>query len=571
MKKVLPKIGAKPLLAKLLFALTLLAGTAAYTQEYTQEYSSAGVASAHPAATAAGIKMLEMGGNAFDAAIAITATIAVVEPAGSGLGGGGFWLLHQAKTGESVMLDGREKAPIRATQNMYLDEQGNVIADISIDGALSAGIPGEPAALAWLAENYAALPLSTTLQPAIDAARNGFAVTPGYQNLVEWRKDVLLQNPAAAEVFLHDGAVPVLGSLIIQPDLANTLEILAAQGHSGFYQGEIANALVKGVQDAGGIWSLEDLAQYQIVLRQPIVFDYRNIKVTSATLPSSGGLVLATSLNILENYDLTNMSETELIHITVEAMRRAYRDRAEFMGDTDFVEVPIEMLQSQSYANGLNQSIRVDRASKSAELAPTYRDSEKGQDTTHFSVIDHAGNRVSATLSINYPFGSGVMPAGTGVLLNDEMDDFSAKPATPNVYGLVGAQANAIAPGKRMLSSMSPTFVESDDRVLIVGTPGGSRIISMLLLAILEFEQGGEVESIVNRRRFHHQYLPDSIQFEKNSFNNSVVSELANLGHKLKEFNGTWGNMHAVMLHKLERKVSAASDKRGEGRASVIP
>ena len=533
-------------------------------------FAGAGVASAHPLATAAGVKMLKLGGNAFDAAIAVTSTIAVVDPAGSGIGGGGFWLLHDAANDQSIMVDGREKAPLAATRDMYLDENGDVIPGLSINGPLSAGIPGEPAALAWLAENYGALPLATSLQPAIHVARNGFAATERYHNLVDWRKDLLNQYPAAAAIFLDEGETPEIGQLIVQEDLANTLESIADNGRAGFYQGKIATALVEGIRDVGGIWTMQDLAEYQVVIRDPISIAYRDMKVTSAALPSSGGLVLAEMLNILENYDLVNMDEADFIHVNVEAMRRAYRDRAQYLGDSDFIDVPVAMLQSKEYAKGMNQSIRMDRASTSTSLAPTETGGNKGEDTTHFSVIDKDGNRVSATLSINYPFGSGVVPPGTGVLLNDEMDDFSSKPGTPNAYGLVGAEANAIEPGKRMLSSMSPTFVEDDRRIAVLGSPGGSRIITMALLGILEFERGGNAEAIVNRPRFHHQYLPDSIQYEINTLNTGIISDLANRGHKFKPLSRTWGNMHAVILDKATGRVEAASDARGEGEAQVI-
>jgi gamma-glutamyltranspeptidase/glutathione hydrolase len=468
------------------------------------------------------------------------------------------------------MLDGREKAPLAATRDMYLDENGDVIPGLSIGGPLSAGIPGEPAALVWLAENYGSLPLNVTLRPAIEAARNGFAVTERYRSLVEWRKELLNQYPATAQIFLDNGEVPELGHLIIQQDLADTLELLADQGHEGFYGGAMADALVAGITDVGGIWTIQDLAEYQVVIRKPVEITYRDMQITSAALPSSGGIVLAESLNILENYDMNFLEETDFMHVTVEAMRRSYRDRAEYMGDTDFVDVPVEMLTSKNYAKGLSQSIRMDHASESADLAPTSGDDVKGQDTTHFSVIDHAGNRVAATLSINYPFGSGVVAPGTGVLLNDEMDDFSSRPGSPNAYGLVGAEANAIEPGKRMLSSMSPTFIEDDERIAVLGTPGGSRIISMVLLAILEFDRGGSARRIVNRPRFHHQYLPDSIQFEKDTLDTKIISDLANRGHRFKPMNRTWGNMQAVFVNKITGRVTAASDRRGEGKAVVV-
>ena len=537
----------------------------------TTTYGAAGVATAHPVATAAGIKILEMGGNAFDAAIAITSTLAVVEPAGSGIGGGGFWLLYDSDEEQSIMLDGREKAPLAATRDMYLDDAGNVIPDLSISGALSAGIPGEPAALVWLEKNYGSMPLTVSLQPAIEAARNGFDVGPRYQKSIEYRLETISASPAAARIFLDNGAVPEIGTRIVQEDLANTLWTIAIQGHDGFYSGQVAEKLVSGVQEAGGIWTLEDLGNYQVEVREPVQAEFNGMTMTSAALPSSGGLVLAESLNILSNYDIDSMNDADFTHVTVEAMRRAYRDRAEFMGDSDFVEVLIPMLVDRHYANGLSQSIRMDSASKSAQLSPTWVDGKKGQDTTHFSVIDHEGNRVAATLSINYPFGSGIVPAGTGVILNDEMDDFSAKPGEPNVYGLVGARANAIEPGKRMLSSMSPTFLETGDRIAVLGTPGGSRIISMVLLGALEFHRGADADTVVNRPRFHHQYLPDVIQYETEALAEDTIADLEARGHQFKALNRTWGNMHAVILDKNSGDITAASDGRGEGQALVLP
>ncbi|WP_423906627.1 gamma-glutamyltransferase [Candidatus Spongiihabitans sp.] len=541
--------------------------------------AASGVATAHPIATAAGIKMLELGGNAFDAAIAITATLAVVEPASSGMGGGGFWLLYDADQDKSIMLDGREKAPLAATHDMYLDEQGNVVPNLSISGALAAGIPGQPAALVWLGKHYGALPLRVSLQPAIDAATNGFEVGQRYRKNIEYRIDAINAFSGAAEIFLIDGKVPEIGARIVQNDLAKTLRTLAVQGHDGFYAGDIAEKLVQGVKQSGGIWSLQDLAEYQVAVRQPVVVEYNGMTVTSAALPSSGGLVLAESLNILSNYDIESMDDVDFTHVTVEAMRRAYRDRAEYMGDTDFVEVPTKMLNDRQYANGLNQSLRMDRATPSAQLAPTWVDRQNGQDTTHFSVVDDQGNRVAATLSINYPFGSGVAPTGTGVLLNDEMDDFSAKPGQPNVYGLVGARANAIEPGKRMLSSMSPTFLETANRIAVLGTPGGSRIISMVLLSALKFHRRADTHSInqaiaqeiVGRPRYHHQYLPDVIQYEPGALSEQTIAALEARGHKFKPVNRKWGNMQVVIVDRDSGEITAASDGRGEGQAKVLP
>jgi len=535
--------------------------------------AESGIASASPLATAAGIEVLQKGGNAFDAAVAVSAALAVVEPAGSGLGGGGFWLLHDAAGGRDTMLDGREKAPLAATRDMYLDDAGAVIAGLSIDGALAAGIPGQPAALVWLAENRGRLPLAESLAPAIRLAEDGFAVNAKFRRQIEFRLAAVQASPAAAAVFLRDGQPPAEGAVIVQRDLAATLRALAARGHDGFYAGEVARRLVAGVRAAGGIWTLEDLRAYRVALRAPVAAEYRGMTVTSAALPSSGGLVLAQALNMLAGYDLPALDAADAAHLIVEALRRAYRDRAEYMGDADFVEVPSALLQSRQYAAGLRQSIRLDRATPSAALKSTVATAAtatapagEGADTTHFSVIDAAGNRVAATLSINYPFGSGLMPPGTGVLLNDEMDDFSAKPGAPNVYGLVGSDANAIAGGKRMLSSMSPTFLELDGRVAALGTPGGSRIISMVLLAALEFRRGRAAADIAARPRFHHQYLPDAVQFEPGALPPAVVDSLRARGHELDAKQRTWGDMH-IVIRAADGRIDAASDPRGHGAA----
>ncbi|MDZ7803717.1 gamma-glutamyltransferase [Thiohalophilus sp.] len=526
------------------------------------------VASAHPLATEAGLEILDAGGNAFDAAVAVSATLAVVEPYSSGLGGGGFWLLHEADSGRNIMLDGREKAPLQAHRDMYLDEQGNVIDGLSVDGPLAAGIPGEPAALVHLAEEYGRLPLGRSLAPAIRAAREGFEVTPHYRRMAGFRLEVLRRSPAAAEVFLHDNEVPAAGHIIRQHDLAQTLERLAVAGRAGFYQGELARRLVEGTREAGGIWTQADLAQYTVDEREPISVRYGDYRIISAPPPSSGGVALATMLNILEPYELDRLAAVDRQHLIIEAMRRAYRDRAEYLGDPDFVAMNIPRLTGKAHAARLRQSIEPERATDSS-LLPAATTDEEGSDTSHFSVLDREGNRVAATLSINYPFGSGFMPPGTGVLLNDEMDDFSAKPGVPNVYGLIGAEANAIEPGKRMLSSMSPTFVEHPDRVAILGTPGGSRIITMVLHGILGFTGDKDAAEIVAMPRYHHQYLPDQVQHEPEAIEPAQRRELSRRGHVLTELNHPYGNMQLIIWDKATRRVSAASDPRGEGRASI--
>ena len=527
------------------------------------------VASAHPLATQAGIEILEQGGNAFDAAVAVSAALAVVEPYGSGLGGGGFWLLHIAKDRVDVMLDGRERAPLAANRDMYLDDKGNVIPGASIDGPLAAGIPGTVAALEQLSKKYGSLPFSTTLAPAIAYARNGFAVDEHYRRMAGHRLTAL-QRSDAAEIFLSDDLVPEVGELIKQSDLAASLELITKQGAKAFYTGELAKQMVASVKEHGGIWSMEDLAEYKVVERFPEVIVYKGMRLVAASLPSSGGMALAEILNMLSFYEIERMKPVDRIHLLVEVMRRAYRDRAEHMGDPEFVDVPAGLLTSSVYTNKLIQSIDRDRATPSAELKAVAEPTGSGTDTTHFSIIDAAGNRVSATMSINYPFGSGFAAEGTGILLNDEMDDFSAKPGVPNVYGLVGAEANAIEPGKRMLSSMSPSFLETHDRIAILGTPGGSRIITMVLLAMLDFYQGGDAESMVNLGRFHHQYLPDKISFEPGVFDEVMVKALSKMGHQLEAMSNRYGNMQVVVANKKTGKVEAASDSRGLGQARVL-
>jgi gamma-glutamyltranspeptidase/glutathione hydrolase len=421
---------------------------------------AAAVASAHPLATEAGHEILAQGGNAFDAAVAVSAVLAVVEPYSSGLGGGGFWLLHRARDGLEVMVDARERAPLAARRDMYLDPAGEVLPRASIDGPLAAGIPGVVAAWVHLARGFGRLGLARSLAPAIRLARQGIAV------------DALRASPGAAAIFLSDAQVPARGARLRQGDLAATLARVAREGRKGFYGGETARALVDGVREAGGIWTLADLDQYQVIEREPVRGQYRGVHITSASLPSSGGVALVEMLNVLAAYALCDLGAVARTHLIVEAMRRAYRDRAQYLGDPDFVEPPVALLTHPYYAAGLRTGIRRDRATPSAALAGIGGSSAHGPHTTHLSILDRAGNRVAATLSINYPFGSGFVPPGTGVLLNDEMDDFVAKPGVPNLYGLVGAQANAIAPGKRMLSSMTPTFLDDGSRLAVLSWGG---------------------------------------------------------------------------------------------------
>ncbi|NOR51475.1 MAG: gamma-glutamyltransferase [Gammaproteobacteria bacterium] len=529
------------------------------------------VATAHALATEAGQQILAMGGNAFDAAVTVSAVLAVVEPYSSGLGGGGFWLLHR-KDGHEVVVDGRETAPGKSYRDMYLDEKGDIIPGLSMNGPLAAGIPGEPAALAHISSQYGKLPLSKTLAPAIWLAREGFEVTPHYRKMAGWRKDALNASPEAAAIFLHEREVPALGQKIRQPQLAATLEALAAEGHNGFYRGEVAQKMVDSVQRAGGIWTLEDLAGYRIIERKPLKGIYGDYTITSVPPPSSGGVALISMLNMLQQLGFAEANELERTHLLVEVMRRAYRDRAHYLGDSDFVDVPVTRLTSPDHAKQLTANIEPERATPSSTLpsyGADYSTLGGGNDTTHFSILDREGNYVSATLSINYPFGSGFIAGNSGVLLNDEMDDFSAKPGVPNAYGLVGAENNAIAPGKRMLSSMSPSFVGGPRGTAILGTPGGSRIITMVLLGMLEFIDGKGVDGWVVRPRIHHQYLPDTLFYEPEALNSAEIAELKKLGHHLKQSNSSWGNMQAIFWDQKSGKVEAASDPRVEGVARV--
>ena len=368
---------------------------------------SSAVASAHPLATDAGLDILKKGGNAFDAAVAVTTTLAVVEPYSSGIGGGGFWLLHIAQDQRDVMIDGRERAPLAASRAMYLDEDGNVIPGASIDGPLAAGIPGVPAAIEHLALNYGKLPLSVTLEAAIRHARSGFKTDRHYQRMASFREKALNASAESAKLFLHYNKAPLPGTLIVQPDLADTLATIASEGARGFYRGELAAELVDAVVSSGGIWSREDLAAYRVVERKPVYGEYRGMKIVSAAPPSSGGVALIQMLKMLAGFDLDLLSESRQIHLLAEVMRRAYRDRAEYLGDPDFVDVPVDRLTSTEHGKKLASTIRLDRATPSDELRSIAVDAAKATDTTHFSIIDKDCNRVAATLSINYPFGSG--------------------------------------------------------------------------------------------------------------------------------------------------------------------
>jgi gamma-glutamyltranspeptidase / glutathione hydrolase len=520
------------------------------------------VASAHPLATQAGMEVLEAGGNAFDAAVAVSAALGVVEPFSSGLGGGGFWLLHFAADGRQVVVDARETAPGAAHAAMYLDEQGEPIPGLSRDGPLAAGIPGAPAALVHVSERYGRLPLERTLAPAIRHAREGFELYERMRLGLSFQATQLRRWPGG-EVFLDAGEVPELGTAVRLPGLAVIMERLVADGMAGFYGGPTAAAMVEAVRAHGGIWTLEDLAGYRVVEREPLVAEFEGgVRIVAPPPPSAGGVALIQALNLLQPMGVAGLDPVDRAHVVIEALRRAFRDRG-YLGDPDFVDMPLERLLHPAYADGLRASLRMDRATPSAMFAPLYEEAD-GEHTSHFSVIDAEGNRVAVTRSLNSWFGSGFVVPGLDLVLNNEMDDFTVKPGTPNLFQLVGAGANEIEPGKRMLSSMTPMFLESPRGVAILGTPGGGRIISMVLLATLAWMEGADAVAMVELPRYHHQYLPDRVIYEADAFTPEQLRALEARGHVMEESRRLYGNMAVVTWEYDGDRVEAVTDPRGQ-------
>ena len=526
------------------------------------------VVTSNALATEAGEKILAEGGNAYDAATTISAMLSVVEPFASGLGGGAFWLIYDAKSNKYKMLDARETAPLQSHKNMYLDENEDIIKNISTLGPLSAGIPGIPAVLSYVNDKYGSKKLSTLLDPAYKAAINGFPVNERYLKGANYKKEWLKKYKETEAIFLDKGEVPQKGWILKQADLARTIKKIMKDGHKSFYTGSFAKKMVESVQSNGGIWTEEDLNRYKVLEREPVRSTYKGISIIAPGLPSSGGLVLSNALNILAGYELDKLSLTAQKHLIIESLRRAYYERAIKMGDPDFMDNSLEFLLTPSYAAKQRESININYATDNQTLEfadPPYQG--QGNDTTHFSVIDKFGNRVAVTQSINFWFGSAFVPKGTGVLLNNEMDDFSIKPGIENGYGLIGYDANAVEPGKRMLSSMTPTFLESERGFVILGTPGGSRIISMILLATLEWINGGDAKSMVSLPRFHHQYHPDYVLYEEEAFMSSEIDKLESMGHTFKKSNRQFGNMQIIMWEHENNKIEIASDPRGKEKS----
>jgi gamma-glutamyltranspeptidase/glutathione hydrolase len=526
------------------------------------------------------MKILREGGNAFDAAIAVSSVLSVVEPISSGLGGGGFFLLHDEKSGKDVFVDARETAPASATPAQYLTADGELNSDRAENGPWAAGIPGLPAAFVHLQHKYGKLPLKTTLAPAIAIARDGF---PVYSRLARGylaRRAVMERYSGTRAVYLANGKPIAEGDVFKQPDLARTLETLAALGFDGFYRGEIAGKLVAGVNAEGGKWTEKELAGYRVREREPIRFRYRDWEIVTSPPPSSGGIALAQMLQIVEGWDLAKLDEATRAHLVIESMRRAFRDRTFYLGDPDFVKIPQRVLASHDYAAGLRATIHPSKATPSDLLSGEQTPLEDDE-TTHFSIIDADGNRVAGTQTVNLLYGSGLIPPGTGVLLNDEMDDFALKPGAPNAFGVMGYDANAPKPGKRMLSSMTPSFMVSRDRVAVLGTPGGSRIITMVLLAMLGYDEDLGARDVAALPRYHHQWMPDKVSAEPGTFSPAVAQALQAMGHTLdmpteaaggRGSSHFWGNLQTVLWNRKANTLEGGSDPRNAvGKSTVEP
>ena len=560
----------------------LLASTVAAAPLRPTNAPHAIVASVHELASRAGVKMLRSGGNAVDAAVATGFALAVVHPQAGNLGGGGFLLLRSAN-GKTHFIDFREKAPAAATENMYLDAQGNVIPDSSKDSSVvgykSIGVPGTVAGLVYAEKQYGKLSLEKVIAPAIKLAYDGFPLA--YEDAQALKEDEYLgQFPESKRLFQRDGNYYQPGELLKQPELARTLERIA-KNPDEFYHGAMARELAAAIHKGGGLITTADLAAYEVKEREPLRGSYRGYDIISAPPPSSGGVALVEILNILEGFDLAKLGNRSAgaIHLEAEAFRRAFYDRAEFMGDPDFAKVPVAQLIDKKYAAAWRDSIDLNHASVSKDLKrPSFSELERvaqsrliairePENTTHYSVVDAAGSAVAVTTTLNDSFGSRVTAAGLGFLLNDEMDDFTVKQGVPNSYGLIQGPANAIGPGKRPLSAMTPTIVLRDGRLfLVLGSPGGPTIITTvanILIGVVDFSL--DIQEAVNAPRFHHQWLPDEILVE-DRLSPDTMNLLRSKGHKLsvKHF---WGDGECIMVDPKTGERLGASDGRNNGKA----
>ncbi len=524
------------------------------------------VVSSDPLATQAGVEILKAGGNAVDAAVAVGFALEVTYPFAGNIGGGGFMMVRMAD-GQSSMIDYREEAPGAATRTMYLDKQGQVIPGASTVGALSVGVPGTVAGLALAEQKYGKLGLARVMGPAIRLAQHGFPVSYWLSRSIEKHRGLLSKFPASRRIYLRDGHPYQPGEIFRQPELARTLRLIARDGPKAFYQGPIAGAIVAAMREHHGIITRQDLAEYQAKVRQPLVGHFRGDEVLAPPPPSSGGVALIEMLNILDPLDLGPPDSYPSIHLIAEAMRRAYADRAAYLGDADFVSVPVAGLTSLKYAAELRREIlesKPDAPVRAGNPAPF-----EGPNTTHFSVVDAAGDAVSNTYTLNNGYGSGVTVEGAGFLLNDEMDDFTSKPGTPNMYGLVQSEANAIAPRKRPLSSMTPVIVLQNHKVrLVLGSPGGGTIINTVLQVLLNVvAYKMDVLRAVDAPRFHDQWRPDQLVVEKWGFSADTLDKLKKAGYKLRETDSL-GECEAIAVDPETGWRFGAADSRGTGKAA---
>jgi len=540
-------------------------GTAAATPAAV-EAEHGMVVSAQHYASEIGAGILAQGGNAIDAAVAVGYALAVVDPCCGNIGGGGFMTIH-LKDGRDTFINFRETAPAAATAAMYLDPAGNPVADLSRSGYLAAGVPGTVTGLERAAKEYGRLARSVLIEPAINLARDGYVLRQGDIDILNIGVNRFAKDPVAGKIFARaDGTRFAAGDRLVQTDLAATLEAIAQQGPDAFYKGSIPIAVEKASSANGGILTARDFADYRAAEVPPLICSYRGYRIVSAPPPSSGGTTICEILGILEGYDLKALGfrSPQSVHLLVEAMRHAYQDRNSYLGDPDFVQNPLERLLSKDYAAAIRAEIDAGKAAPSAALQPAHEKAE----TTHYSVVDTEGNAVAVTYTINGGFGAAVIAPGTGFFLNNEMDDFTVKPGTPNLYGLVQGEANAITPGKRPLSSMSPTLVEKDGRVfLVLGSPGGSRIITAVLQTILDIvDYGMAPQQAVEARRFHHQGLPDEVFYERSGLTPETIAALTGMGYKLVE-QRPWGAVELIEI--TNGRLYGASDPRRPAGAAI--